>query len=365
MSFFDKSFDEIDEADIQYLFDNQVLESNTLDYKEHLPSFDNRDEKKKLINDVLAFANTNGGFIVFGIADSFDKPIGVDFSEDSDKFLLKISNCIRDSSEPRFTKMESRFIDVADSKKVLVLKIHPSWNAPHRNTLDNTFYGRSVNSNFLMDIQELRRQFLSHGKTQEKIEHFRDDRLNKIILKDTYHDLKNAPLFVFHLFLSDGFNNDYAVLSKKEDLFLFLLEGGGNSRQQVNLDGRNIFDVSAHGSCGYTQVFRNGSVEGVASIPFRKENNEIKIFSIQDKLLKDFNRILEMQRHLKSSGEIFIAIALLNVKNFRGQSALFRGEYPFKKEFVRFPIMRLEKNDYQNTIAEYFELINNAVGIET
>ena len=65
MFFDNKSISEINEADIQLLIGNEVQESKNLDYKEKLP--ENSDKaKKEFLADVSSFANSNGGYLIFG-----------------------------------------------------------------------------------------------------------------------------------------------------------------------------------------------------------------------------------------------------------------------------------------------------------
>ena len=77
---FDKELSAINAADIQALITNQVPEDRRLDYKEQY-SIQTDQEKKEFLADVSAFANTNGGHIIFGIQEQRDqttnKPTGI------------------------------------------------------------------------------------------------------------------------------------------------------------------------------------------------------------------------------------------------------------------------------------------------
>jgi predicted HTH transcriptional regulator len=65
-------FTQIDMADIQRLITNAVPESRTLEYKQTLKIGSDGD-KKEFLADVSAFANTDGGDIIYGL--SADKGI--------------------------------------------------------------------------------------------------------------------------------------------------------------------------------------------------------------------------------------------------------------------------------------------------
>jgi len=63
------NIDEITEADLQNLVNNAVLELKTLDYKRILPG--NSDgEKKEFLADIVSFANSMGGDIIYGISEN-------------------------------------------------------------------------------------------------------------------------------------------------------------------------------------------------------------------------------------------------------------------------------------------------------
>lgn len=66
-----KQLQAINRADLESLIENAVRENTTLDYKQELPGY-NDEEKKEFLRDVLAFANTAGGDIIFGISERRD-----------------------------------------------------------------------------------------------------------------------------------------------------------------------------------------------------------------------------------------------------------------------------------------------------
>ena len=56
----DKTFDNINEADLRQLIENNVSEQKTVEYKELLPE-NSRESKKEFLADVSSFANTDRG----------------------------------------------------------------------------------------------------------------------------------------------------------------------------------------------------------------------------------------------------------------------------------------------------------------
>lgn len=92
---------EVTFADLQCLKDNQIPESHTLDYKRDFP-FD-KEARLSLAADVVAFANTRGGDLIFG-ADELGGCIS-DFKAvelaDRDGALLALQSTLTDLIEPK------------------------------------------------------------------------------------------------------------------------------------------------------------------------------------------------------------------------------------------------------------------------
>jgi len=60
------NFDEITAADIQQLVDNSVSEGLRVEFKRELYGNDDK-QKKELLKDVSAFANSHGGHLILGV----------------------------------------------------------------------------------------------------------------------------------------------------------------------------------------------------------------------------------------------------------------------------------------------------------
>jgi predicted HTH transcriptional regulator len=93
----------IDEAVIQQLIGDEVRESRTLDFKDRHDL--SRDGKQALAEDVCAFANTVGGDLVFGLTapDGTAGEIRPVQIENLDDELQRLTNFLRDATEPRVT----------------------------------------------------------------------------------------------------------------------------------------------------------------------------------------------------------------------------------------------------------------------
>ena len=69
-----KEIENIEEADIQHLIDEQNIESKTLEYKSILPGNLNSD-KREFKADISSFANASGGDIIYGVKEDKGAPL--------------------------------------------------------------------------------------------------------------------------------------------------------------------------------------------------------------------------------------------------------------------------------------------------
>lgn len=96
-----------------------MFEGNNIEFKQEYV-----DDIKKT---VIAFANTEGGYIYIGISDN-GQTIGID---NPDATMLKCSNAIRDSIHPDVTMFVSYHIENIDDKNIVVIKVQRGTSTPY------------------------------------------------------------------------------------------------------------------------------------------------------------------------------------------------------------------------------------------
>ncbi|TCO68733.1 RNA-binding domain-containing protein [Marinisporobacter balticus] len=91
----------------------------------------NIEYKREYVDDirktVIAFANTNGGKIMIGIADN-GTIVGV---EDADNVMLKATNAVRDSIKPDITLFTTCEREIIEGKTVIVLTVQKGTACPY------------------------------------------------------------------------------------------------------------------------------------------------------------------------------------------------------------------------------------------
>jgi hypothetical protein len=134
------SEDPLSDDSIEYLVKYQE-EDIHVDYKETIPQEDWKNEKSwlELTKDFMAFANTKGGYLLFGIEDSsFDVTGLTDEVRDNLSETKKILDKINRYVEPDFTNVRSKEFD-ENGKSIVVVYIPPSRGKTHIVTKEGSF----------------------------------------------------------------------------------------------------------------------------------------------------------------------------------------------------------------------------------
>lgn len=168
---------------------NYQEEDDRVDYKQ---TVDVNSEKEwlGLTKDISAFANTHGGYLIFGVEDSDKKIVGLskqveDILKDANHLQLKVNRHI----EPDITKLRSKAFRI-EGKRIVVLFVLASSNVTHIIKKDGvfsqqsgkpktvfhkgTFYVRRSSSNHLGDSRDL------DGVVERRIDQFREALLGKV-----------------------------------------------------------------------------------------------------------------------------------------------------------------------------------------
>jgi len=133
-----KPLEKLELTDIERLKTNKISESQILDYKEQLL------DDNKLLKHVSAFANTQGGFLIFGVEETgkggYPKEIlGIDKNQINKE---RIEQIILGNIQPRLNIKIQLVEHKNPTKAIVILEIPNSYLKPHMNGRDNKFYKR-------------------------------------------------------------------------------------------------------------------------------------------------------------------------------------------------------------------------------
>lgn len=330
-----KPINEIGRADLMSLIENAVPESRTLDYKEAL-SMGSDEEKKELLSDVASFANTSGGDMVFGMVEERDatnkqtglpsRAVGLTVSS-MDATTLSLLNLIRDGIAPQIIGIQVQPVEGKDGKRLIVLRIPSSYNAPHMVTLKMrpAFYGRTAGGRFPMDVSAIRTAFTLSASLGERVQRFRDERLIRVSAGETPLPVGGHGTLVIHLFPA-------SAASPASQLDIRTVADGRQPLKPLwsirwtpryNVDGyaaisRYDIDYGRGTISTYQQVFRNGAIEFAASGGNIQPGEPNMFYGTQSvrKILESVKAALRLYEGVGIAPPIFCMVSILDVKDF-------------------------------------------------
>jgi hypothetical protein len=149
---------------VKELVDKKICESDRHDFKYGFP------DPETLTKICCAYANTKGGFIVFGIKDKTDgyEVLGIENNKElAHEFGKKID------AEPTIEFSLPKIVTIPNSEKVLAIFYIPlSPERPHisvKKPEKRIFYKRTNKGNDFMTYEEIRMSFQSYTERREKL----------------------------------------------------------------------------------------------------------------------------------------------------------------------------------------------------
>lgn len=165
------NFEDFTVDTLQYLITNEVEENVHLDYKAGSALQKNDKGKNEITKDVSAFANADGGIIIYGLAEKEHKPAelapfdGNDFSKERlDQIIANIQPSIKG------VRIFPIRLGGDVMQSVYVVKIPRSSNAPHMAT-DHRYYKRNNFQSVAMEDYEVRDLFTRADRPELEIDH--------------------------------------------------------------------------------------------------------------------------------------------------------------------------------------------------
>ncbi len=197
-----KAIDKISADDLDILIRNEATEQVYLEYKRDLPR-NEKPEKIEFLKDISSFANTRGGYIIYGMDEENGLPIKLVPIPKSkaDQEILRLTQMVEFGIRPRIQGFRIRDIALPSGDCVLVAKIHPGFNRPHMVTYQNhsKFYSRNSKGVFQMDVDEIREMVLSSQDLVDRIREFREERIKGISGGSMPISTSSGPYVVMHV----------------------------------------------------------------------------------------------------------------------------------------------------------------------
>ena len=173
MSLYNLYDDSVKLEELNQLIIDQTSEKRTIDYKQTL-ELDGDEKKKEFLADIVSFANTNGGLIIYGMKEENGVPIeliGIS-SKNFDILKGRLESIIRDGIAPKLNIVTVIEVEIAEEIEAIVIKIPKSFASPHLVSFKKSskFYARnSSHGKYQLDISEIRANILATETIYESI----------------------------------------------------------------------------------------------------------------------------------------------------------------------------------------------------
>lgn len=374
---FGKSFEDIDVATMQTLIDAGATETVHLDFKRE--SYGNSDaDKKELLKDVSSFANTLGGHIVIGM-DEQDGAASVMVplpGEEVDRELLRLESISRTGVEPTIVGLRMKRIDVEGGSLILI-HIPRSFNPPHRVIFKNSnrYFARNSAGGHELSLEELRMLFGQQRSIEERAKAFIGERFLRIQSNDGAMPLPVSDgILTMHLVPLPDFGAtrrvDLGAIHAQHGAFRPI--GAEGLSWRINLDGYCFFRGGE--ICrGYTQVFRDGSIEATSASMFPEYEGErgFGSLALPPRLIQALNHYMSGLKSIEASPPIMLQISAMEVLGVKMgvNRAAFLDEPPaYNRDVLHLPpaIITEYRDDgnYESVMAEQMDFLWNAFGFD-
>lgn len=230
-----KSFLELTETDLRTLIDNaDFRENDYIDYKQNFAFLEIPKDKKSQIaekiaefrSDVCAFANAEGGFLVFGVSDEngcvSDIPGICIPNDDTDRFELDRRNNLIPIS-PKTPYLKFHFIKLENQKYVIIIWVKHDNFAPYTHVVDEknyNIYKRCGNRKQIISYSELKNMFNQSLSLDKEIYKYRSDRIKYYqgMEDDDYHTY--SQFLMLHIipetFMDSSYDERIFILEKSK-----------------------------------------------------------------------------------------------------------------------------------------------------
>lgn len=126
--------------DLENMIKNQIQENIHLDYKR---SSALKSSHREIAKDVSAFANSDGGCIIYGIEEDKHLPKGIDSGVDHDKYTREwLENVVTSNISPRIDGITISQIPLSPDNSVYIVNIPKSSRGPHQDRGNHRYYKR-------------------------------------------------------------------------------------------------------------------------------------------------------------------------------------------------------------------------------
>jgi hypothetical protein len=321
---FAKTIEEISETDLQRLVEAVTPESRMLEFKAILPG-KTPDDKKEFLRDVVSFANSEGGHIIYGMvaADGIATNLRGIPNDAIDAEILRLEQIVRSGIEPVIHGLKLRPVPLQTGGSALVVEIPPGLFRVHMLRGRGAFVKRRSAGKLDMDFDEIRSAFVGGETALAKLDEFRQQRIGLLKTGDTILPLRDSAMLSVHLLplqsFAAGYQPDLKKITHSADgqKLLVARKSMWGWRPQFTQHGFLQF-CSAGSSDGtpamYSNLFRTGAIEVVDLDTTNYATNSVAGLGVEWALFQMTQNLLRVWKKLEIPPPYYVLPCLLNMK---------------------------------------------------
>lgn len=380
MALLDIPLDRITETDIRRLISAGAVESLYVDYKQTTYGGKEADHAE-LLADVSSFANTAGGDIVIGMAESGGIPQNiVPLVGDADGERRRLEDIARTGLEPSIRNLRTHIVALAAGGCLIIVRVPRSYAPPHRVIYRgrNRFWARASSGKYEPNVEELRQIFTIGPRIAERIAAFRADRIAKIVAGDTPIPMKPGGTLALHVVPVPAFSD-----SRLLDVVSAVAGGthvplppdgvGGGNRPGINFDGFINYTANPGGlRQSYAQFFRSGAIEGAANLNRRDSDGSAYFVAAEftNKVVRALRQYLSVLAAYDVGLPVYAFLSLCDVANchyrYTPDGSSWSDVGPLKREVLTLPEIYIDdfSVDVPMLLRPAFNVLWNAFGLQ-
>ncbi len=375
-------------ADLERLIRGEVREGQRIDYKQALPAARDPLAGQEFRLDVAAFANADGGYLVYGMIEEDLLPVRLAglAGIDPDRELGRLGDLLLSDITPRVPGVTRHALALPSGAWALVVHVPRSWDRPHWVSRERDwvrFVARRDANKSTLDYRQARDLFLGAAGLAERVRQFRAERVARILAGEMPAPVGDGPKLVLHLVPFAAFEAGGRVAVADLAGYRAGLNPPGVTdwSHRHNLDGLLTFDgVLAAAPLGwarapraYLQVFRDGCIEAVETGVVWESEGQRRLSAsyLRDTLLQNLPRYLGALEYLDVQPPVTILLSLLGVadctltvpERLRLHSA-YRAGHVVDRDVLLLPEVLVENyaDDLTAALRPVFDAVWNAAG---
>lgn len=335
-----KSFLELNENDLEELMDNPDFRENEyIDYKEDFTFLKVQKDRKDIVSaktaefrsDVCAFANAEGGYLVYGISEEngcAKEIVGIEIPDDNtDKFELARRTNL-ELIRPRIPYLKFHFIKLQNGKYVVIIFVKHDGFAPYIHIEGENNYRifkRYGNGKKTMPYTELKNMFIQSMSLDKEIYSYRKERIEYYCSQKESDNSIYDSFVLLHIFpetfADPSYNQNMFILGKKKELYFSNIFGEiGCEMSHPCVDGLRFYSYESQSNNeGY--LYNSGVAEFFIPLQgsgflYNEENKQpyIKSICIKDKTSKLCTCYIEMFKNILNVENIYAGFSLIGCK---------------------------------------------------